>query len=82
MLNVWELGYWSTDEEEDNDSSNDADDDADGDDDSNDEDDDGDDAEEEDVTTKIQEELLSKNLQPEEAKYLSTISDIEKKLLI
>ena len=74
-LNVWELGYWSTDVEEDNDTSGGE---------NQDEDyyDEEDEATGDDLTSKIEQEKLDKSLKPEEKQYLEGVSDIEKKILI
>lgn len=91
--NVWEVGYWSTDDEEDNDSDyagpeeDDADE-EDGEEEEYDEEDDDDEEEKDedkpdiaDPTEKIRQEKYESSLQPEERKYLLQVSDIEKKIL-
>jgi hypothetical protein len=80
--NVWEVGYWSTDDEEDNDSDYEGP--AEDNDDEEEEEYDEEDEEDEEVpdpTVQIKQELYEKGLQPEERKYLSNVSDIEKKIL-
>jgi hypothetical protein len=93
--NVWEVGYWSTDDEEDNDSDYQPDDDEDeeeGEDEEYDEEEgEGEEDDEEfkdedrgqlkDPTEIIKQERYEKSLQPEERKYLMQVSDIEKKIL-
>ena len=86
--NVWEVGYWSTDDEEDNDSDYEG---PEEDEDEEEEEYDEEDEEEEkdedkpevvvDPTEKIKQERYEASLQPEERKYLLQVSDIEKKIL-
>lgn len=89
--NVWEVGYWSTDDEEDNDSDYDPDNDDDGDDEEYDEEEEDDDEDDEeykdedkprvDPTEMIKQERYERSLQPEERKYLLQVSDIERRIM-
>ena len=94
---MWEVGYWSTDDEEDNDSDYDPD--LEGEEEEEEEgeeeydeeeEEDEDDEENKDVdkphqpvdpTLLIKQEKYEKSLQPEERKYLLQVSDIEKKII-
>ena len=88
--NVWEVGYWSTDDEEDNDSDYAGPEEEDNEDEEEEYDEEEDDDEEQkdedkpdiqDPTEKIRQEKYEASLQPEERKYLLQVSDIEKKIL-
>ena len=85
--NVWEVGYWSTDDEEDNDSDYEGPENEDEEEEYDEEEEEEEDGADEDVphvadpTELIKHERYENSLQPEERKYLSQVSDIEKKIL-
>lgn len=83
LNNVWEVGYWSTDDEEDNDSDYEGPEvsDEEGEDEEEDEYDEEDSQERADPTDKIKQEKYESTLKPEEKKYLLQVSEIEKKIM-